>query len=146
MKKLIYISFILLFVFNTSILAMGNKSHNKDHHIALVSRVSGPVLKAFTENATLFVIDILNVAHIVESEEDGYLNFDLFPLGLSNGKYRIKITPVNIVGEAPTVEFDLQISGGKVKLWRIVPIQKLLNEDPEYKNYFSEDLSVFTDR
>jgi hypothetical protein len=149
MRKLI-VTFLVVMLIAANALAMGGRpNHHNDHQssqqaaVSIVYRESGPIFKAHSELASMYVINIGDVSYIQEADEDGYLDFDLFPLNLPNGRHLVKITPINFFGEAPTVEFNLQISGKNLQLWQIVLIPKLVKDDPEYKSYFSEDLSVY---
>jgi len=131
-----------------SAMAMG--SHSGSHHstssqsIAIVYRQYGPVLKAYSQYSVIYVIKIDdNDVYNQDSDPDGYLDFDLFDLNLPNGKHSISITPINLYGEAPSVKFNLQITGKNPQLWEILPDKKLWENDPVYKESFSEDLKIY---
>jgi hypothetical protein len=130
------IIFIIFLFFSTVNFCFATSS------IYLLLQENGPVIKGYSKYCEIFVVNINNQSVLTQAEDDGYLYFNLYPLKLSNGKYRIKITPTNNVGGADTIEFDLQITGKKPKLWRIIPLKNLLS-DPEYKNAFSEDLNLY---
>jgi hypothetical protein len=111
--------------------------------MSLTLTPQGPFLRGYAEFATSFSVEVNGEPHEIIADDEGYFDFDLGQLKLDNGRYNFKVVPKNALGVAPTVEFDLAISGGKRnKLYQILPIPRLIRTDPDYLNYFSDDLSI----
>jgi hypothetical protein len=107
----------------------------------------GPILKFSCEGADSYFIDILNItedANDFLADENKEADIDLGEFNLEDGIYEIEIFGENIVGKSKTIKFDLEIvDTADSKIWTIVPIEQLIEEDPDYFGSFSQgELSI----
>ena len=105
---------------------------------------NGPWLFCISEGAELFEIGIDDQSFDYAAT-DGKLNIDLRWHFNQSGNYDLSIVPRNVDGSGKEIFFMLQIRSVKNGLlWEIIPLQYLIEEDPEYLESFSPNLEIKT--
>jgi hypothetical protein len=102
----------------------------------------GPFLKFASEGSDAFSIDILSVTEAPEDylpDEMNEAEIDLGGYDLVDGIYEVEIFGENLYGSSKKIKFDLEVSTVKgIRTWEIVPIQALIDSDPDYISSFEQ--------
>jgi hypothetical protein len=147
MKTLCALIFSFL-IFVSTTWAMGSHGGGGGGHGTPQPPPSGPWLFCVSEGADLFELDIDGVLFDYDASDDFKMNVDLRWHLNQPGDYDVSVVPRNKDGSGKEIFFSVQIV--KMKnglLWKMIPLDYLIAEDPEYMNSFSvPDLEMTTGR